>query len=608
MSGPSFSNIDLWLFELAEGNLSSSQVEQLELFLLQNPDVDIDRDVWEMSKITPTQEIYPNQEELQRKRRPIAWFYLTSAASVALLFGTTFMSNDSFEGVGNDVQLAKNEQHAALVKLVKEEVAQIRAKEIQFSNENNNASLEDATTSVNQSLMSNEQSVNDTNVDVNSSFDNSLQNSEESTVNNNTRANNSSRNHSISFANFENDGTYIVESNSIKNGVENSPNKTSNNDIISVSNKAMIAKGTQSNIEPNPAEEIEVLSKDDYALSSRTETKINHNSFGSSGYKKSMKSKLFGFSRAVQRMMNNPIALKNYRDPSYHVPGMLPNDINFSSAGSMLRTRVQTLSRLQWMGQKNEQLMNQISVDGYSYGMRGGVGLQINHSMYNGGGIKVASAALTYSPKFSINKSISFEPSVRFKMGNKTLDASKMEGAKQVEMDRQSVEDYYPNGQAPIGSSLWYKDLGAGLMVNTEWFYIGAQVDNLFRHENNIFSNDISNPDRAAYHIIATVGTDWVNKKENMSFSPYMVYQKNDKLSEAWLGANFRYNWFVVGAGFSTLMDPAASIGLKFKRFSFTYNADYSLSKMTNTRSLSHQVTLKFVGKPSRFGRRILNL
>ena len=48
MSKPSFSNIDLWLFELAEGNLSPEQVKQLEMFLLQYPELDVERDVWEM--------------------------------------------------------------------------------------------------------------------------------------------------------------------------------------------------------------------------------------------------------------------------------------------------------------------------------------------------------------------------------------------------------------------------------------------------------------------------------------------------------------------------------------------------------------------------------
>ena len=327
----------------------------------------------------------------------------------------------------------------------------------------------------------------------------------------------------------------------------------------------------------------------------------------SSDYKNSFKSRLNAFGRKIQRTMDNPVALKNFRDPNYHVPGMLPGDINFGAAGTMLSTRVQTLSRLQWYEQTNQQLINQLAVDGYAYKLRGGIGVQIQHGMYKNGGVNVAHAAITYSPKFSISRTISVEPSLRFKMGNKTLANSKMAGVDRVEVDRGNDFPYYPESQ-PIGKMLWYHDLGAGLMVNTEWFFAGVQMDNFFRHQDNIYNVDIENPHRADFHYIVTLGTDWVSRRENLSFSPYLVYQHNERLSEAWLGANFRWNWLTVGASLSSSLAPAASLGLKFDHFAMTYSADYTKSVMTGQAALSHQLTLRFVSKPSRFGKRLLNL
>ncbi len=572
MSGPSFSNIDLWLFELSEGNLSSTQVEQLELFLLQNPDVDIDRDVWGMAKITPANAIFPNQEELERKRRPIAWFYISSAASIALLIGASlFSTNDTSSSISS------LDSHAQLIAKVHQQdlVIDKMQKEIDELKSEIDVNKVDGTT--NASTLEN---------------DNSLR-----------RNKSNFSNESIENI-VANNNPSIVKSSSIPNVKENSIR------IPSFQNLSYSESKNREEVTlTKPVEELQVLDKKDYVLASRTEREVTFTNFKSNNnYKKSIKSKFSKFSRTIRRMANNPVALKNYRDPNYHVPGMLANDVSFSSTGTMLATRVQTLSRLQWYGEENEQMMNQLSLDGYNYGMRGGLGVQIKHAMYNSGGVNVASAALTYSPKLSLTKSISFEPSVRFKMGNKRLNSSSMNGTEFVEMERQNTQAYYPNGQTPVGSSLWYKDLGLGLMVNTEWFFINGQVDNLFRHEDNLFSNDISNPKRSDYHIMASAGTDWVNKKESMSFSPYIVYQKKEKLSEVWLGANFRYNWLVVGAGVSSLLDPAASIGLKLNRFAITYNADYTMSSLTNKRSLSHQVSIKFVGKPSRIGRRILNL
>ena len=51
MNSPNHENIDHWLFERLEGNLSPEQEQALSLFLLLNPEYDIDADVWEKTKV-----------------------------------------------------------------------------------------------------------------------------------------------------------------------------------------------------------------------------------------------------------------------------------------------------------------------------------------------------------------------------------------------------------------------------------------------------------------------------------------------------------------------------------------------------------------------------
>ncbi|MFK7784053.1 MAG: type IX secretion system membrane protein PorP/SprF, partial [Crocinitomicaceae bacterium] len=328
-------------------------------------------------------------------------------------------------------------------------------------------------------------------------------------------------------------------------------------------------------------------------------------SSSSASSRRSLKDRLNKFTRSIERMMNSPIALQNSRDPHYHVPGMTANDISFSSSGTLISTRVQTQSRLQWQGKENEQLMNQISADGYSYGMRGGWGVQLNHQMYGNGGIQAAQAAFTYSPKISVSKWFSIEPSVRMKMGNKRLNPEQMQGTELVEMERGNTREFYANGDTPIGRSLWYRDLGVGLLVNTKWFFAGIQGDNLFRHKDNLYSTNWSDPRRVENHLTATIGSDWVSRNEKMSLSPYLVYQKNEDLSEVWGGANFAYKWFSIGAAVSSNLEPAASIGMRFDHFSLHYNADYTQSSMLEEKALSHQLTVRITAKKSAANRRL---
>jgi hypothetical protein len=183
-----------------------------------------------------------------------------------------------------------------------------------------------------------------------------------------------------------------------------------------------------------------------------------------------------------------------------------------------------------------------------------------------------------------------------------------LDGLSQVEIDRGTAHEFYPGEANPVGRNLWYKDMGVGLLINTKWFFAGIQADNLFRHNDNIYSSDWSSPRRAGSHIIATIGTDWLSRDENLGLSPYVVYQKKENLSEVWAGVNFKWNWFNLGIATSEKLDPSASIGIKFDQFSLHYNADYTTSTMTSERALSHQVTLRVQAKKSRYGQRLIKL
>ena len=625
MSNPSFSNIDLWLFELAEGNLTPEQIEQLESFLIRHPELEVDRDVWEKARIESSEIHYPHQNKL--RRRPIGW-YAAGAASIILVLsvGGYYYSDTEFK---SGLVTADENSSSLIEKLAAQEIL-VDVPDIQLDIEN------DVLNIVPQQII----------VTIPEAVINLAVNDEETITTPNDRS-------ELEATIGEEDNRIgrieLNQTNRIENniGVINTLATSSENSVgeLLLNEDATNREGEVENAPPlnnviavqlhsevselrpeglkkmdiNYNAELSVLrtekteSWDSYIFdypqyNPESENNLRSTTFSSDNYRLTFKQKLNRFSREMRRMMDNPIALTNFRDPYYHVPGMLPNDINFSSTGTMLSTRVQATSRLQWHGEKNEQLLSQLAIDGYAYGMRGGVGLQINHAMYNDGGLNIASAAITYSPKLSVSRTISIEPSLRFKMGNKSLTNSKMNNVDRVELDRGNPHDFYANGTNPTGNDLWFKDIGLGLMVNTEWFFAGAQIDNLFRHKDNIYTHDAQDPRRADYHFVGTLGTDWVSKKEDMSISNYLVYQNMENLSELWIGANLRYNWFTIGGAVSSNFDPSASIGMKFKHFALTYNADYTQSEMIGGRALSHQLTLRFVAKPSRFGSQLLNL
>jgi len=134
-----------------------------------------------------------------------------------------------------------------------------------------------------------------------------------------------------------------------------------------------------------------------------------------------------------------------------------------------------------------------------------------------------------------------------------------------------------------------------GMMVNTRWFFAGLQVDNLLRHYDNIYSGTSASSRRAGQHVVATIGTDYESKKEQIGLSPYLVYQQKEQLRETWGGLNARFKWLTFGGAVSDNLDFSASAGVKFNRFAMSYQADYLHSAMWDKQLLSHQLSIKFI-------------
>jgi type IX secretion system PorP/SprF family membrane protein len=570
MSNPSFSNIDRWLFELMEGNLSAEQEQQLEAFLLQHPELDVDRDMWEMATVQKEEVVYPHQDRIVR-RKPVGLFMMAGFTSIAIFIGLGII-----DFVSSSTNSIYTQQQLATEQTTSEQTTS--AQNIQSTNstkqqptktgfESSELTLGQATKPQVQTIYTN----NNFRPSGSQVVPNSL-NSPLLAVNNSNLSNLSNEGYRASR------GTN--PSNLSNDGYRASRGTNQSNPLI------------EDDLATTPAQPVDVESyKEKNYRTGPTFTASNR--FSSSDYKESFSSRLSKAKRALTRMMDNPVALKNLKDPYYHIPALQAMDVNFGSVGTLLATRVQTLTRAQWLGEENQQFMNQIAVDGYAYGIRGGLGLQLNNGYYANGQIMNSSAAITYSPKFSVNRNILVEPSVRFKMGNKSLNSSKITDIGLAEMDRGNVYEFYPSGAAPIGKDLWYRDMGLGLMVNTKWFFVGVQGDNLFKHYDNVYSN--ATDKRAGTHFIATVGTDYESQRENIGLSPYIVYQQNEQLSEAWLGLNARYEWITMGAAISSKADLVGSIGLKFNRFAVNYNMDYTHSYLFNKQIISHQLSLRFV-------------
>ncbi|MCH1479142.1 MAG: hypothetical protein L7U23_03515, partial [Crocinitomicaceae bacterium] len=111
MTSPNFENIDLWLFDYTEGNLSVYQKELLEQYILNHPELEIDLDMWNMSKVSISTD-FVDTLELKKKRTSRFSYYATSFIGVLIILLIS-KSNDLriYNNGLNKTKQASNLQH-----------------------------------------------------------------------------------------------------------------------------------------------------------------------------------------------------------------------------------------------------------------------------------------------------------------------------------------------------------------------------------------------------------------------------------------------------------------------------------------------------------------
>lgn len=85
MTSPNFENIDLWLFDYTEGNLSTYQKELLEQYILNHPELEVDLDMWKMSKATMSSDFVENIELKKKKTSRILYYSISFTGALIIL-------------------------------------------------------------------------------------------------------------------------------------------------------------------------------------------------------------------------------------------------------------------------------------------------------------------------------------------------------------------------------------------------------------------------------------------------------------------------------------------------------------------------------------------
>lgn len=568
MKFPSRENIDRWMFDYTEGNLSPEQETLMENYILNNPDLEVDLDAWQMATVSTSGSVYSDKEKSYKKRRILPYFI--SAISVILVFSMLIWNYDKINSNQQNQIVQSNSPASKAVKSSLGNVAII-------TNNNNEENLPNETNAL-AGLNTTNQTFNQTDLHLNSF-------NEQPAL-------------SI-VSNHSNELLEIVHSTG-SNQASSTVNFGSNKNIFENSNFILESESLKT-------KSLNSIILDGYQV--RAQELISFENFESSDVQgNSIKSpKILS---KIEKVLSKDIAITNVPDHTYALPELSDVDVLFSNIGATSKARFYSVTRARWFGNEQQQKMSQqFSFDSYSRATKSAFGLQANYDYFGNGVIQNWDVALLFSPKIALSRNITLEPAMRFKMGNKLLDQSKLVNNSQVEFETGAIQTFDFDENRAIGSRLLYRDLDAGLTINTNLFYIGIQTTNLLRHDNNIYTNlDSSSNQRASATTSLIGGTQYISRNEKFVFSPYVYAQFRETKKNVFAGFSMKLSNFMIGASYGSNKALTGLIGLSTNRFSLFGQTTLAHSNSLNTDVLTHQLTLRFNSSTSRKARRYITL
>jgi hypothetical protein len=566
---PNRENIDRWLFDWTEGNLSPSQEIQLEEFLVENPDLSIDADAWDAATVSSIPFAYENQASLKKRKKRVFAYWQFYA--LILLIGTGGTS---------------------LYFSFKTESQQIAAK----TSNTSKSSISKITTTPTKN------------------------NNSQEPITINTPISNTGRQNFYAAPSYQaslNKHTENINSNELPFSSEKENVSFDNNTITSTIEMA---------IQPIiPIENIELIDKLDVSAVSiepligsdeiiQNENEIMQNESESEDKKLSRKkinlpTLKLNSSSSLSKWVKKDLTNTNQKDRVYALSEKSNLDLNNSFVGNISQLKFQSMSTVRWIDIADQQkISQQVSFDGYLREAKAGLGIISNYSNFSNGLIQDWNLNLIYAPKLAINRYLTIEPSMKYTFGKKVLNSSKVINNSTVEVETNQLETFSIDPNQAIGKNLWYRDLGAGLIINAGPIYFGGQVNNLLKHQDNLYSNDYTSIRRADRELTLVGGTDFNSKNGNFTFSPYIFHTIFGSQSSTYLGASVQLKSFLIGGSYQTNGSSSGMIGLHKDRFSLLCQTSYASSSYTQSKSFIHQLTIRINSNISKKTRRYLYL
>lgn len=586
---PERENIERWFFDYYEGNLSTHQVEALEVFLEEHPDLIEDFNAWGESTYVADEQfstVFDRTELLVKKDSRFKVAY--ALYGIALILSATLFIQQNSDSVSeqnsaNIISSNKLDNKTALKNTASQ------AKKINtssFTEENR----KNGDTKLAVAELSDSPLTDDNNLPV---AQNSLQYQGQNPV----------------------DVLSPVIASSPQKGEKNSSyihiiTKLESSDLTILPEVSLaLNEVSQSNEKREVSSTLPVMEPKPVQLSNEANKSVLNNE-NSLSENEALRLKIGNvkFSTLSKVLSNLSTGLAYIPDISYALPETSQTDVMISNTGAISQTRYQHTATARWLEEGNQQkISNQLAVDGYARSARMGVGLQLNHHFFGNGALTQVDGAFTLSPKIALTRTISLEPAARLRFGNYRVNAERITPYNNQFIEYQTGDQQMVNYDTSlaIGKQLLYRDLDAGVTVNSSRGYVGIQAENITGHFNDVFSNQENDYQYAQLRVSGIAGTQFLSRNKHLAFAPYVYGILRTNQLTSFVGFSSSLYGVKLGGSFSKLQQTA-QIGYQSKRVGILIQTSQD-KQLANVR-YTHQLMLRFNTETSKKIRRYITL
>jgi type IX secretion system PorP/SprF family membrane protein len=288
--------------------------------------------------------------------------------------------------------------------------------------------------------------------------------------------------------------------------------------------------------------------------------------------------------------------------------------LNPALAGGALAPRLTANYRNQWPALSANFVTASFGADVFLPNYNSGVGIQVTTDSQGLGNLKATDVALQYSYQISLNEVTSLRLGIQGGFSSRSLDYYGLTFGDQYNnggLNGNPSSDPFAQG----GPNVSYADFSSGMMVYSDWYWLGLAAHHLNRPNQAFSGTEARLPVKTSLQAglrIPFAGYTFLGNEidKEKTISPAILYKKQGKYDQLDMGLYVTIEPLVLGMWYRGIpfkkYEPSINnheslvflAGFRQDKFSIGYSYDLTISTLGAGSGGAHEISLSYIFEP----------